>query len=522
MIPKNLGEVIRLGARRFPKRTALIFGSKRISYRSLDRETDRIAAGLHALGIAKGERVAVMLDNCPEFVLSYFAILKAGAVVVPVNYMFKAEEARYILQDSGAVCFITSRANLALAQELRLRLDSLKYIVSTNRAEGPVIDFTRINEPLYRTGEPDPVAPQDLAVLLYTSGTTGHPKGAMLTHDNLIANALDCMHAITVTPRDTFICILPLFHSFAATVCMNLPLIAGARIVLMKSVRPFKRVIRAIRRNRVTILVGVPSIYSVLRNLKLPRILSRAALIKFFNPLRLCISGAAALPAEVFRAFEKKFRVPLLEGYGLTEASPVVSLNPLAGERKAGSIGLTLSPNIEIRIAGEHGQELPVGETGELLVKGPNVMRGYYRRDEENASVIRDGWLFTGDMARRDADGYFFIAGRKKEMINVRGLNVYPREIEEVLYQHPKVKETAVIGLEDEHRGEIPKAYVVLKEGQKATEAEFVSFLRERLASYKVPRHVELRETLPKNTTGKILKRVLIDEEQKKSARAKD
>jgi long-chain acyl-CoA synthetase len=276
----------------------------------------------------------------------------------------------------------------------------------------------------------------------------------------------------------------------------------------MKSVRPFKRVIRAIRRNRVTVFVGVPSIYNILKDLKLPKFF-HSPLIKLFNPVRVCISGAAALPAETFRGFERKFRIPLLEGYGLTEASPVVTLNPLKGKRKAGSIGVSLSKAIELKIIDEKGNSLGPQQAGELLVKGPNVMHGYYKQDEATRETLKDGWLYTGDMAKIDRDGYVYIVGRKKEMVNVRGLNVYPREIEEVLYQNPKIKEAAVIGIADEHKGEVPKGFVVLKEGCVATEHEIIQYLRDHLAPYKIPKYIEFKDSLPKNTTGKILKRML-------------
>jgi long-chain acyl-CoA synthetase len=337
----------------------------------------------------------------------------------------------------------------------------------------------------------------------------------MLSHDNLISNALDSSNAIKTSHKDTFICLLPLFHSFAATVCMNLPLLVGAKIVLMKSVRPFKRVIRAIRKNRVSVFVGIPSMYNILKEIKLPKILT-TPLIKLFNPVKICISGAAALPAETLIAFQRRLRVPLLEGYGLTEASPVVTLNPLNGTRKPGSIGVPLSKNIELRIVDEHDNLLGVEQVGELLVKGPNVMAGYYKKPEASLEALKNSWLYTGDMAKIDRQGYVYIVGRKKEMVNVRGLNVYPREIEEVLYQNPKVKETAVIGIPDPHKGEVPKAFVVIKDGEEASEHEIIHYLRERLAAYKIPKYVEFRQSLPKNTVGKILKRILQDEEKNK------
>lgn len=517
MVPNNLGELLNIGAQAHPHRTAIIFGQKKIDYKTLNETTDQIAAGLIDLGIKRQDKVALFLNNSPEFVISYFAILKAGAAAVPINYMFKMEEAKFILQDSQASCLITSRAYVEMAEKLILRVDTLKYIITTVKTKDNILYFDKIKRESAEMLNKVSGEPKDLAVILYTSGTTGYPKGAMLTHYNLISNAIDCSSAIRVTDKDTFLCILPLFHSFAATVCMILPLLMEAKIVIMKSVSPFKRVIRAIIKNRVTIFVGIPSMYNILKDIKLPKIFN-TPLIKLFNPVRICVSGAAALPGETFNAFQKKFRIPLLEGYGLTEASPVVTLNPLKGPRKAGSIGITLSKNIELKIVDEKDNILSPEQIGELLVKGPNVMRGYYRQDEATSLALKDGWLYTGDMAKFDRDGYFYIAGRKKEMINVRGLNVYPREIEEVLYQNPKIKETAVIGLPDMHKGEIPKAFIVLKEKEEATEHEFIRYLKERLAGYKIPKYIEFRPSLPKNTTGKILKRILEEEENKKRA----
>ncbi|HOW42829.1 MAG TPA: long-chain fatty acid--CoA ligase [Candidatus Omnitrophota bacterium] len=520
MNPHNLGELLTASAKRFPQRTAIIFGRKKITYKTLDETTDQIAAGLVRMGISKGDTVAVLLDNCPEFVISYYAIAKAGGIIVPINYMFKMDEARYILENSEAEFLITSRLNLEMAEELLMRVESLKHIITTTRIKDRMPDLQRIKRA--RVDVLEKVAPSwdDIAVLLYTSGTTGHPKGAMLTHYNLIANTVDCSQALRILPRDTFICILPLFHSFAATVCMNLPLFIGARIVIMKSLKPFKRVVRAIRNNRVSIFVGIPSIYTVFKNIKLPRIF-HSPLIKLFNPVKLCVSGAAALPVETLQGFEKKFRIPLIEGYGLTEASPVVTLNPVNGTRKPGSIGKRLSGRIDLRIVDEKGRDVETGKIGELLVRGPNVMRGYYQQLDANRETLKNGWLYTGDMARFDKDGYVYIAGRKKEMINVRGLNVYPREIEEVLYRHPKVKEAAVIGIADEHKGEVPKGFVVLKEGEQVASHELTHFLREHLAAYKIPKLIEVRDILPKNSTGKILKRMLQDEERNQESNSK-
>jgi len=515
MHPKNLGDLLSASSKKYPKRVAIVFGQKKITYKTLQETTDHIAAGLIHLGIKKQDRIAILMDNSPEFVISYYSILKAGAIAVPVNYMFKIEEINYILQDSQACALITSRLHLETAQELRLRIESLKHIIAAGKTSlEKVITFDRIkkNDPHCLLKN----APEgnDLAAILYTSGTTGHPKGAMLSHYNLISNAVDCASALKINCRHTFICILPLFHSFAATVCMNLPFLAGAKTVILKSVKPFKRVIRSIRKNRINIFVGIPSMYTVLNNIKLPRIF-HTPLIKLFNPVKLCVSGAAALPVDTLKQFEAKFHIPLIEGYGLTEASPVVTLNPIKGIRKPGSIGLSMSPKIELKVVDDQDNALEPGQIGELLVKGPNVMQGYFRQPEESQKTLKNGWLYTGDMAKFDRSGYVYIVGRKKEMINVRGLNVYPREIEEVLYQNPKVKEAAVIGIEDPHRGEVPKGFVVLKDTTEATSHELLQYLRQRLAAYKIPKTIELRESLPKNSTGKILKRLLKNEEKR-------
>jgi len=515
MLLENLGEFLSINARIHPHRTAIVFGQKKISYKTLNEATGHIAAGLLNFGIKKQDKIAIFLDNCPEFVISYYAILKAGAVAVPINYMFKIEEAKFILQDSEAVCMITSRTYVDMAEELRLRVDGLKTIISTTKIREGILDLNSIKRTDTEILNKISISPNDPAVILYTSGTTGFPKGALLSHHNLISNAFDSSRAINTNYKETFICILPLFHSFAATVCMNLPLLTGAKIVIMKSVRPFKRIIRAVRKNRVSVFVGIPSIYNILKEIKLPRIFN-TPLIRFFNPIKLCISGAAALPAETFTGFERRFRIPLLEGYGLTEASPVVTLNPLKGVRKPGSIGFALSDNIELKIVDDKDSALGPEKIGELLVKGPNVMQGYHKQEGATAEVLKDGWLYTGDMAKFDAEGYVYIVGRKKEMINVRGLNVYPREIEEVLYQNPKVKEAAVIGINDIHKGEVPKGFIVLKDDESATEHEIIQYLRDRLAPYKIPKYIEFKTSLPKNTTGKILKRILKDEEDKK------
>lgn len=509
----NLAQMLKASAENHSESTALVYGQKKISYKELDELSDNLSGGLIGLGLEKGQRVAIFLFNRPEFVISYFGILKAGATIVPLNTMLKAEEVKYILEDAAVTAIITSISFLEMAAELRLRVDCLKHIILLGHSHGhDTIDFYKLLKAKPGQSRIGQITQDDTAVIMYTSGTTGKPKGAMLTHYNLVSNAKSSVTAIKISKKDNFICVLPLFHSFAATVCMLLPIFSGAKMTIFVSPRPFKRVLRTIIKKKGTVFAGVPSIFNILKEAKLPWLLTTPFVSRFINPLRMCISGAAALPVETLTQFQKKFRIPLIEGYGLTEASPVVSLNPLVGNRKPGSVGLPL-PDVQVRNVDSNGKDLAIGEVGELLVKGPNVMKGYLNQPQANAETLRDGWLYTGDLVKLDSEGYIYIVGRKKEMVNVRGFNVYPREIEDVLYQHPLVKEAAVIGIQDEHRGEVPKGFVVLKDGCASApdkiERELLYYLRERLASYKIPRRIEIKDSLPKTSTGKILKREL-------------
>ena len=514
---KNLRELLSASVSKFPNKLAIIFGQQKISFKDLDVLSTRIACGLLNLGVKKGDRVALLLANSPHFIISYFAIVKIGAVVVPINNMFKLEEVSYVVSDSQVSFLITSTEFLDMAIRLQRGISCLKGIVSVSKKE---INFPNIyewvNNPAKDTDiSKITIAEDDSAVILYTSGTTGRPKGAILSHKNIASNVNASKKAIDATSRDRVVCILPLFHSFAATVCMLLPLSCGAAVVVMRSPRPFKRLLRLVRKNRVRIFVGVPSFFHILSEVKLPKTLKYVPfLLRYAFPFRVCISGAAALPVPVWEKFSKRFRVSLLEGYGLTESSPVVSLNPFRGVNKPGSVGFPVA-DVQVKIVDEDGKEREIGQVGEIIVQGPNVMKGYLNNPQATQETIRGGWLFTGDLGKMDKDGYIYIVGRKKDMINVRGLNVYPREIEDLLVMHPAIKEAAVIGIADYHKGEIPKGFVVLKEGKQVAERELINYLREHLANYKIPRHFEFRNSLPKNTTGKILKRKLIEEEQK-------
>jgi len=503
---KNIHEMLSENAKRFPRRKAVFSKRKALTYRTLNTLVDRCASSLVDLGISKEDKVAVLSKNCLQVLISYFAILRAVATVVPVNYMLKEPEVEYILKDAGINCIIVSSEHLDMVRNISSKLESLRSVIVIGEKEEDALSFSSLlkAEPKKQYPETDP---EETAFLIYTSGTTGYPKGVMLTHKNLISNVISAVDTISVTRKDRFLCFLPMFHSFTLTVCLFLPLYRGAAVTIIESVIPFSRVVRSLLARKVTIFVAIPPVYNVLSSLELPRIFN-FWLFKKLIPLRLCISGAASLPIEVLHGFEKKFHIPLLEGYGLTEASPVVSINPLNGETKEGSVGLSI-PGVEVKVVDSKGRSLDSGKPGELLVRGSNVMKGYYKNEEATRETIKDGWLYTGDIATIDSEGYVYIVDRKKDMINVRGQNVYPREIEEVLYQHPKIAEAAVIGVKDDLRGEVPKAFIILKKRERASKGEFIYYLRDRLASYKVPRNIEIKETLPKSITGKILKKAL-------------
>lgn len=491
-----------------PDRAALIWKGEKISYSALWERVLRVTEGLACLGIQPQDRVAILLPNCPEYIYSYYAINRVGGVAVPINNFLKGTEVSYILADCGVHTLITTTSLARNILAHRNELQGLKHLVLLGEMEEDLregsVPFSSLLEKAPSSEAKGRCGPSDLAVIIYTSGTTGRPKGAMLSNHNLISNIASCMKALEVFPKDCFLLFLPLFHSFTATVCMLLPFHLGCRVVLLESVNR-KDIRHAITRYRVSIFVAVPALYNVMCQAKI------SFLARWLNPIRLYISGAAPLSMEALAGFEKLFRRPLLEGYGLSEASPVVSVNPLSGERKGGSVGLPL-PGVEVKVVDEEERELGPGEVGEIIVRGENVMMGYYNQPEATSQAIRGGWLFTGDMGRIDEDGYLYIVDRKKDMLIVRGCNVYPREVEEVLYSHPKVAEAAVIGMMDRHRGEVPKAYVVLKEGMVADEKEIKRFCMERLARYKVPRVVEFRDSLPMTPTGKVLKRELRDE----------
>lgn len=505
----TLHELIERQAQASPHAKAVTLKDQTLTYSQLQQQVVKWAAALHSRGVNAGDSFGIVMRNSPEFIITFFALVRLGARAVPVNFLLKADEIRFIFDDAGVVGVITQPPFLGNVLEAKRNLPQLRDVVVTGHRREDHLNFDQLLEGADIAKDvPRSTDPQQVAMIIYTSGTTGKPKGAMLTHRNFIANAEQCIAMVpTLSRKDTFLCLLPMFHSFAWTVCVVLPIYLGCAIVVIESIQPFGEVIKQIMRHRVKIFVGVPPIFAAL--LRVPFWWP----MRLINPLRLCISGAAALPVPVHQKFEKKFGIPLLEGYGLTEASPVVTLNP-EKKRIPGSIGKAL-PGIELRILGEDGHPLPGGEVGEICVRGENVMKGYFRQDEATQEAFQDKerqWLKTGDLGHVDSDGYVYISDRKKDLIIVKGLNVYPKEVEDVLLNHAAVQEAAVIGIPDETGDEIIRAFVTLKDGAQAEKSELLKLCRSHLAPYKCPKDLEIRKELPKNTLGKILKRTLRNE----------
>ncbi|HEY3761692.1 MAG TPA: long-chain fatty acid--CoA ligase [Verrucomicrobiae bacterium] len=484
----NLATAFRDCAKKHAQKIAIFFAEKEISYAALLADAQKVGARLkNQFGVKPGDRVAIWLKNCPEFPVSVFGILFADAVAVPINNFLKPAEVGYILNDGGIDVMITDAELAAHEKDLAATRSSLKFLHIENFS-------SEIGNQQSAIGNSSR-SEQDLAVIIYTSGTTGKPKGAMLSHGNLLDNVNSCRIVLSMVTDDTFAIILPMFHTYMMTVGIFLPFTAGGAIVLVKSLHPPRAMIQEIFSRRATILPAVPSFYRMLLAAPLPTPI----------PIRIFISGSAPLPMQTLREFEEKFHVPLIEGYGLSEASPVVSKNPLKGVRKPGSIGIPVA-NVEMSVQDNDGKMLGTDETGEICVRGKNVMMGYWNQPEETKKSFRDGWLLTGDVGHRDADGYYYITDRKKDMLIVNGINVYPREIEEVIYHYPGVREAAVIGVPDPRRGEQPVAFVSPAEGQTLDDKALLQFIRGKLADYKAPKQIIILPSLPKNATGKILK----------------
>ena len=522
-------------ATKYPEKVSMIFVDKKITYKKFREDVLKLAHALQDLGVKKGDRVSVFMPNCPQAVISCFAVLKAGGIAVESNPIYVERELEHQLTDAGAETVITldmkmlypkvkairEKANvktvivsnlkeyLPFPKNVLYPVAKRKDLVKVKREEG-VYFFQELLKQYPPTDVKVDVSPDDCAVLMSTGGTTGVPKGVMLTHRNLVSN---CVQAIkwlykAEEANEVIMAALPIFHSFGHTCCMNYAVYAACALILIPDPRNTKDILRNVEKHKATMVPGVPAMYVNMVNH--PRLKDYD-----ISSIKYCFSGAAPMPVEVLEEFERLTGGIILEGFGMTETAPVTHINPMSGQRKVGSIGMPIPDTLAKVVDVETGEkEMPVGEIGELIVKGPQIMKGYWEKQEETQKVLRDGWMYTGDLATMDEDGFFYIVGRKKDMIISSGFNVYPREIEEILYEHPKVKEASVIGIPHEKRGEAVKAFIVLADGETAAEKEIIQYCRENLAAYKVPAVVEFREKLPKTMIGKVLRRKLREEEQ--------
>lgn len=532
-----LPELIERVVGEFPERDATEFYGARLTYRQLWEQVQRLATGLAGLGVKAQTRVAIMLPNCPQTIIAYYATLWMGGVAVMTNPMYVEREMEHQWNDAGAEvlvvldhlypkvekvvpktgirCVIVTSLREYLPFYLRwlypLKAKKQNLFMDA-RYDDKVRNFSAVirgNQPMTKGYA---LRPDDLALLQYTGGTTGVAKGVMLTHGNILANVMQISAWFPELRRgqERLIAILPYFHVFGMTVTMNWALFTGSTIIAVPKFQ-VDEFLKLLHKSRPTIFPGVPTIFVAIVN--------HPKITEFdLSSIRFCITGSAPMPVEILTQFEKMTGSVILEGFGLSESSPVTHVNPIGGVRKPGSIGLPVSDTDARLVPLDLGeQEVPIGEEGELVVKGPQVMKGYWNMPDETAHVLRDGWLYTGDIAKMDEDGYFYIVDRKKDMVIAGGFNIYPREIEEVLYQHPKVMDAVIIGIPDPYRGETVKAFVVPKPGVELTEKEVLDFCRTKLAAYKMPKIVELRDSLPKTMVGKVLRRELRAQELSKS-----
>ncbi len=520
-------------AKNYPNKIAVDFLGKKISYDELNGMSNKVSSFLKIEGISKGDKVILVLPNTPHYIAGYYGILKAGGVVVQGNPMYKERELRYLAENSEAkiafvVEFVYPNIKPLLDDGLIKKVvvckieDYLPFPLNLLYPfKKPKVKVENRKEVVYwkdvmkcnaesKNVEINPK--DDVAVFQYTGGTTGLPKAVMLTHYNLVANAYQTVEwVIDASDRDVFLGVLPYFHVYGMTTSMNAPILLGSKIVLLPDPRDIKRIMKSIEKHKVTIFCGVPTLFNAINNY--PGVENYD-----LSSIKACISGSAPLPIEVKREFERITGGKLVEGYGLSETSPVTHANPLYGINKEGSIGIPFPDTLSV-VVDEEGKILPPNQVGELAIKGPQVMKGYYKMEDETKKVLINGWLLTGDMAKFDEDGYFYIVDRKKDVIICSGYNIYPREVEEVLYEHEAIVEAAVIGVPDKYRGETVKAFVVLKDEYKGkiSEEDIINYCRQKLAAYKIPRIVEFRDELPKSAVGKVLRRVLKEEEMKKT-----
>lgn len=510
----NLSVLLEDSARRYADKDAFIFMDTHLTYAQVNAAANQIANGLIASGIKRGDKIALSCLNLPYFPMIYFGILKAGGVVVPLSVLLKRDEVEYHLKDSDAkayFCFLGA-AGLPMLEEGHAGFQKVGackdfYVITAEPTDASPISGSKTMGMLMQgqasTLETTQTTANDTAVIIYTSGTTGRPKGAELTHSNLLLNAILSTDLYQAVPEDTMLTVLPLFHIFAMTVLMNAGIYRGVTNVLLPRFDA-EAVLSLMQEHKVTVFAGVPTMYWGLLNYQNDRFDLKA----ISKNLKMCLSGGASLPVAVLEAFEEKFTVEILEGYGMSEGSPVVTFNQTAIGRKPGSIGTPVW-GVEVKVVDECGDEVPVGEKGEVLYRGHNVMKGYYNKPEATAKTIVNGWLHSGDVGMKDEDGFFYIVDRTKDQIIRGGLNIYPREVEDVMMRHEAVSMVAVIGVPNEQYGEEVKACVVLKEGECVEEADLKSWTKERIAAYKYPRTIEFLEALPQSATGKILKKEL-------------
>lgn len=506
----NLAQSVYERAMNQPDKTAYIFLKESVSYEEFEQSVATFAGALRDLGVKEGDHIALLVGNTPHFLITLYASWRLGAVVVPINPTYTPKELAYIIQNSDAKVLVgLDKLAPLYAQAIKL-FPKIENVIACETDEESVKQCLQLENPphLFKSlmGAARPVKDtvqldkDDNAIILYTSGTTGLPKGAMLSHENVYSNARDVGAYLGMSADDRVVATLPVFHVFALTVVVNAPLNQGATILLEPQFSP-QQVLQTIREHKATVFAGVPTMYNFIYQYK-------DGNPEDYDSIRLSISGGASLPVSLLKNFEKKFNTRISEGYGLSEASPVTCFNPLDRERIPGSIGMSIV-NVENKVVDEDGNEVAKGDVGELISRGPNVMKGYYKLPEETAKTLKNGWLHTGDMAKEDEDGYFYIVDRKKDMIIVGGFNVFPREVEEVLYSHPDIVECAVVGVAEDELGEVVHAYVVLKEASNLTEKEIVDYCSEYLVKYKLPSVVHFIDELPKGPTGKILKKDL-------------
>jgi long-chain acyl-CoA synthetase len=533
----TLNDILDEAIKENPQGCAVSYFGRKLTYAELGRQVNQFATALAKLGVKQGDWVALILPNIPQYPIAHFAVLKLGAILVPTNPLYVERELEYQINNSGAETAIVLdliypriekiKPNTALkniivtgVQQYLPKILKLLYPIKAKKEgnwrkieRAPGIHFFHelMTEHFPSDAPQANKKPDDIAMFLYTGGTTGVSKGAVLTHRNLVSNALQTRTWFTGYRecQEVILCALPFFHSYGLTSGLHTAVLLKSTMVLIPNPRDIPRVLKSIQRNNATSFSGVPTLYVAINNF--PEV------SKFdLSSVKACVSGGAPLPLQVAKQFESITGGLLVEGYGLSETSPVTHVNPIQGKRKEGSIGVPL-PNTDAKIVDPETKEtLPVGQIGELAIKGPQVMQGYWKMEAETKEILRDGWLYTGDIARMDEDGYFYIVDRKKDMIIAGGFNIFPREVEEVLFEHPKVMEAAVVGVPDEYRGETVKAFVVSKKGESISADELIQFCKQKLATFKVPKLVEFRESLPKSNIGKVLRRVLAEEEKKK------